>query len=110
MKKYSRLCKEAGTREWISQVASGLQAARSYTRAKHAEKLNRHASCSTTGQKVQSGHSVTSQLELMAQSSCEAKPPASSVLKKLTLRMKCRELPKKILRVCTQEESRDWIS
>ena len=81
MKKCLRLCKEVGTRDWISQVAGGLQAARSCTRAKHVEQLNCHASCSTTGQKVQSGHSVTSRLEFAAQSSREAKPPASTVLK-----------------------------
>ena len=81
VKKCSRLCKEEGTRDWILRVAHGLQAARSCTRAKHVEKLNRHASCGTIGQKVQSGHSVTLQLELMAQSSREAKPPTSSVLK-----------------------------
>ena len=110
MKKWSRLCKEAGTRDWISQVARGLQAAKSCTRAKHAEKLNCHASYSITGQKVQSGHSVTSRLELAAQSSHEAKPPANSILKTdfshstLTLvyipliPTKCRELPERILR------------
>ena len=64
-----------------SWVARGLQAIRSCTHAKHAEKLNRHASYSTTGQKVKSGHLVTSRLELAAQSSREAKLPASSVLK-----------------------------
>ena len=37
VKKCSRLCKEAGTHDWISRVAHGLQAARSCTRAKHAE-------------------------------------------------------------------------
>ena len=87
MKKCSSLCKVAGTRDWTSQVDRGLQAARSYTRAKHAEKLKRHASWSTTGQKVQTGHSVSLRLELAAQSSCEAKLPASSILKKLTLRI-----------------------
>ena len=87
MKKCSRLCKEAGSHDWILRVARGLQAARSCTRAKHAEKLNRHASCSTTGQKVQIGHSVSSRLELATQSSREAKLPASSVLEKLTLRI-----------------------
>ena len=81
MKKYSRLCKEAGIRDWISQVARGLQATRSCTCAEHAEKLNHHASYSTTGQKVQSSHSVTSRLELAAQSSHEGKSPASFVLK-----------------------------
>ena len=63
------------------------QAAKSYTLANHAEKLKRHANWSITGQKVQTGHSVSSWLELAAQSSREAKPPASSVLEKLTLRI-----------------------
>ena len=35
--KCSRLCKETGTRDWISQVARGLQVARSCTRAKHVK-------------------------------------------------------------------------
>ena len=86
-KKCSRLCKKAETRDWISRVACGLQAARSCTRAKHAEKPNHHASCSTTEQKVKFGCLVTSLLELATQSSCEVKPPASSVLKKLILRI-----------------------
>ena len=81
VQKCSRLCKELGTRDWISQVARSLQAARSCTRAKHAEKLNRHANYSTIKQKVQFGHSATSRLELAAQSNREAKPPANFVLK-----------------------------
>ena len=85
MKKCSSLCKVAGTRDWILQVACGLQAARSCTSAKHAEKLKHHASWSTIGQKVQTGHSVNLRLKLATQSSYEAKPPASFVLKKLTL-------------------------
>ena len=36
VKKCLRLCKEVGTRDWISRVARGLQATRSCTRAKHA--------------------------------------------------------------------------
>ena len=87
MKKCSSLCRVAGTRDWISRVARGLQAARSCTRAKHAKKLKRYASWSTTGQKVQIVHSVSLGLELVAQSSRKAKPPASSVLEKLTLRI-----------------------
>ena len=67
--------------------SSRLVSRRSCIRAKYAEKLNRHASCSTIGQKVQFGHSVTSRLELVAQSSREAKPLANSVLKKLTIRI-----------------------
>ena len=51
VKKCSRWCSEAGTR--------GLQATRRCTQVKHIEKLNRHASCSTTRQKFQIGHSVS---------------------------------------------------
>ena len=51
VKKCSRWCSEAGTR--------GLQATRKCTQVKHIEKLNRHASCSTTRQKFQIGHSVS---------------------------------------------------
>ena len=64
VKKCSRLCSKAGTRRWLLRVARGLQAARRCTRVKHAEKLNHHASCSTTGQKVQTSHSVSSRLRL----------------------------------------------
>ena len=87
MKKCSKLCSEAGTRGWISRVARGLQVARRCTRVKHAEKLNHHTSYSTTGQKVQSGHSVISRLGLATQSSREAKSPVHSVIEKLTLRI-----------------------
>ena len=51
------------------------------SRLANRQKLKHHASWSTTGQKVQTGHSVTSRLELVAQSSRQTKPPASSVLK-----------------------------
>ena len=51
------------------------------------QKLKRYASWSTIGQKVQIGHSITLRLELAAQSSREAKLPASSVLKNLTLHL-----------------------
>ena len=57
------------------------------TQVKHAEKLNRHANCSTRGKKVQSGHSVISRLGLATQSSREAKSPVHSVIEKLTLRI-----------------------
>ena len=82
MKKCSKLCSEAGTRDWTLRVARGLQAAKRCTRVKHAEKLNRHASCSITGQKFQSGHSVSLRLGLATQSSREAKSPVHSVMKK----------------------------
>ena len=69
VKKCSRLCIEAETRDWISRVPRDWQATKGCTWVKHAEKLNCHASCSTTRQKVQTGHSVSSQLELATQSS-----------------------------------------
>ena len=49
------------------------------------EKPDSSHSILTTGQKVQTGHSVTSRLELATQSSCESKPPARFVLTNLTL-------------------------
>ena len=82
VKKCLKLCSEAGTRGWISRVARGLQTVRRCTRVKNAEKLNRHASCSTTRQKVQSGHSVISWLGLATQLSHEVKSPVHSVMKK----------------------------
>ena len=82
MKKCSKLCSKVGTRSWISWVARGLQAARRCTQVKHAEKLNRRASCSTKGQKLQYGHSVSSRLGLTTQSSHEAKSPIHFVMKK----------------------------
>ena len=81
VKKCSRMCTEAGTHDWILWVARDWQAARWCTRVKHVEKLNHHAIYSTTGQKVQTGHSVNSRLGLATQSSHEAKSPVHSVLK-----------------------------
>ena len=49
------------------------------------QKLKRHASWSITGQNRTTGHSVISRLDLAIQSSHEAKPQASPVLKNLTL-------------------------
>ena len=51
VKKCSRLCSEAGTCDWISREARGLQAAKSCKRIKHAWELNSHTSWSTIGQK-----------------------------------------------------------
>ena len=79
--KCSKLCTKAGTRDWISQVARDWQATRGCTWVKYAEKLNRHASYSTTGQKIKTGHLISSRLELATQSSREAKLLANSVLK-----------------------------
>ena len=49
--------------------------------------MKRHASWSTTRQKVQTGRSVTSRLELATQLSHESKPLASSVFKNFTFRI-----------------------
>ena len=68
-------------------MARGLQAAKRCIQVKHAEKLNHYASCSTIGQKVQSGHSVISRLGLATQSSGKAKSPVHSVIEKQTLRI-----------------------
>ena len=87
MNKCSKLCSGAGTRSWILRVAHDLQDARRCTRVKYAEKLNRHASCSTIGQKVQTSHSVSSRLGLATQSSHEAKSPVHFVMEKLTVRI-----------------------
>ena len=64
VKKCLSLCKVAGTCDCTSRVARGLQAARNCTRAKHMEKLKCHASWSTTRQKVQTSHSISSRLNL----------------------------------------------
>ena len=82
VKKCSKLCSETGTCGWISRVARGLQAARRCIQVKHAEKLNRHANCSTIGQKVQTCHSVSSLLGLATQLSRKAKSPVHSIMKK----------------------------
>ena len=100
VKKCSRLCSEAETRGWISRVARGLQAARRCTRVKHAEKLNRHASCSITGQKVQTSHSVSLWLGLMTQSCREAKSPVHSVMEKLTLRIPLTKSISHLTHIC----------
>ena len=70
--------KQSGLTTWPRD----LQATKRCTRVKHVEKLNRRASCSTTRQKVQTGHSVSSRLGLVTQSSREAKLPVYSVMKK----------------------------
>ena len=73
VKKCLRLCSEAGTCDWISREACGLQAAKSCTRAEHAGELNSHASWSTTGQKsrlaTQLAHGLNLRLSQVARSS-----------------------------------------
>ena len=69
MKKCSRLCKDAETRDRTRD----WQAAKVGTRVEHTGELKSHASCCTTGQKTQAGQAVSSQLELATQPSREVK-------------------------------------
>ena len=64
-----RNAQDCAVKQGFAARSHGLQVARRCTQVKHAEKLNRHANCSTTGQKIQTGHSVSSRLELTTQSS-----------------------------------------
>ena len=99
------------TRNW--------QAAKAGTHVKHARELKSHASCYTTGQKSQASQAISSQFELVTQSSREAKSPDHPVWEKLTLCIpfsphyiqtfiptKCRELPGRILREKPQRKTR----
>ena len=75
VKKCSRLCKDAETRGWNSQVTRNWQAAKTGTRVKHAGELKSRANCCTIGQKSQAGQAISSWLELTTQPSHEAKSP-----------------------------------
>ena len=83
------------------------------------QKLKRHASYCTTGQKSQADQVVSSQLKLTTQSSRKAKSPDHPVQEKLTLCIlfspyyiqtliptKYRELLKRILRVKSQRKTK----
>ena len=102
-----------------SRLTRDWQATKASTRAKHAGELKSHANCCTTGQKSRASQAVNSQLELVTQSSCEAKLPDHPVQEKLTLRIpfsphyiqtliltKYREFPKRILREKPQRKTR----
>ena len=67
------------------QVTHDWQAAKVGIRVEHVEELKCHASCCTTRQKSKVGQAVRLRLELATHSSPKSKPPASSVLKNLTL-------------------------
>ena len=67
---YEKVCRNAQDCALKQGLAIGCrdwQAARGCTQVKHVEKLNHYANCSTTRQKVQTGHSISSQLELATQ-------------------------------------------
>ena len=71
---------------WLDLASgSGLASRQKLHTCQACQKLKRHASWSIIRQKVQTDRSITSRLELATQSSRESKPPASSVLKNLTL-------------------------
>ena len=80
MKKYSRLCKDAETRDRTRD----WQAAKVGTRMEHAGEWKSHASCCTIGQKSQASQAICSQLELATQPSREVKSPDHPVWEKLT--------------------------
>ena len=84
VKNCSRLCKETGTRGWISGVARDLQVARMLYTCQVCQKLKSHASCCTTGQRSKAGQAVCSRLELTTQPSREVKSPKHLVWEKLT--------------------------
>ena len=84
VKNCSRLCKEIGTRSWISRVARCLQATRMLHTCQACQKLKSHASCCTTGQKSQAGQAICSWLELATQPSREVKSSEHLVWEKLT--------------------------
>ena len=63
---------------------SQLQAARMMHTCQACQKLKRHASCYTTGQKSQAGQAVYSRLELATQPSREVKSPEHPVWENLT--------------------------
>ena len=68
--------------EEMLKIVQRCRDSRLDSRVKHAGKLKSYANCCTTGQKSQAGQAVSSRLELVTQSSREAKSLASLVLEK----------------------------
>ena len=73
------MCKKTETRGWLAAASRQMH----YT-CQACQKVNSHANWSTTGQNRITGHTVISWLDLATQSSHEAKPRATPVLKNLT--------------------------
>ena len=73
VKNCSSVCKEAGTRGWISQVACGCKPPNWSTCAKHARSWS-VAPAIHYRIKVPAGQVIFSRLELATQPSCEVKP------------------------------------
>ena len=70
-----------------SRMTGNWQATKVGTRVKHAGELKSHANCCTTGQKLQAGQAISSQLELATQPNRGVKSPDHLVWEKLTLRI-----------------------
>ena len=86
MKKCSRLCKEAGTRDWILQVAHGCK----LPDVEHVPSMSEvEALCQLEHYRTKSSNWSFSYLalELTTQSSRKSKLPASSIFKNPTLRI-----------------------
>ena len=79
-----RKAQKCATQQGLATGSCDWQVTKRGTRVKHAEELKSHASCCTTGQNSQAGQAVSSWLELVTQSSREAKSPDHSVWEKLT--------------------------
>ena len=70
---------------WLDLTGgSRLQAARMMHTCQACQKLKRHASCCTTGQKSQADQAVCSRLKLATQPSCEVKSPEHTVWENMT--------------------------
>ena len=79
MKNCSNVCKEAGTRGWISQVTRGCNAhVPSMPKAEASRQLF------TTRQKSQAGQAVRLRPELATQPNREVKPPEHPVWQNMT--------------------------
>ena len=84
VKNCSRLCKETGTRDWISWVARGLQAARMLHTCQACQKLKSRTSYCIIGQKSQASQAICSRLELVTQPSRKVKLLEHPVWENLT--------------------------
>ena len=83
VKNCSRLCKEAGTRSWISRVARNCKPPDWSTRAKHARSWSVVPTVHYMT-KVPASQTVFSRFELATQPSREVKPPEHPVWQNIT--------------------------
>ena len=83
VKNCSSVCKEAGTRRWISRVARGCKPPNWCTHAKHARSWSVVLAIHYRT-KFPAGQAVCSRLELATQPSHEVKPPKHPVWQNMT--------------------------